>query len=680
MKSFLDRYLYRLFLLCSLLVVPFGALGLAQENQDTSRFLAGLSIEELLDLRVTTASVLDTPWIRQPASISIINSTSIENTAFRYLEDILETVPGTSFGIDVFGVTSLNFRGHWAHEGKVLLLVDGFPMNDMYYGGINLQRHYPASQIQSVEILRGAGTAKYGENAQLAVVRVSTLPEDFEGVRLQASGNWIRGAGWGHQQTISGAYQLASEDMTVSFTAHQSTSPFSGEQWLDSFGDSVDLDDLTELNTWNAAFRFEWKALNLQLMHDSHDSQTPHGFGFARYGERISFENTSFMASYGIELSDRWQLSPSVMHRYQEDWHIDRDPAIQPDVKDFFLNASETKVSLDATYDGDKLDLRTGIEWWKEHGFAESPGGVASDASTYFAGSRSVDYHGNSAYMQADWQSAEWMSSAGLRYSDHEYAGSSLVPRFTLGFIEDDWYLKLNAGQAFREPDIEVINSSNWGQPAIESERTTSVDLEWGRNFSKSGHLTATVFYVKIQDPIIYTSATGGNESYYYFNNAEVATWGFESEIRYRNERSLYRASYSFYNTLDQPIDIYRVPGNSNVHVGVPTHKFVINFNHQLSRDGWSFESSAIAYFQTYGWVYDETTVDFQGYNLGIRKLDDALFVHIGIKYERKNWTWRMQAFDLLDSVREYVQPYHSESTPYPGAGREVVISFSWKW
>ena len=648
---------------------------LAAPSQD---LLSQLSIEELLDIRVSTASVMESPWIRQPASISVFDFTTIDNTPARYLEDILEWVPGTSMGVDVFGVTSLNFRGHWAHEGKVLLLVDGMPVNDMLYGDLNLQRHYPAAQIQKVEVLRGAGTAKYGGNAQLAVIRVTTMDEARKGFYSQFSGNWVTGAGWGTLGSVYGNVVDASKEMRIQFTAHRADSPYSGRQWQATDGEIVDLDALTGIESWNTQFKFQWKHLNAQFSRDFHQSRTPHSFGFVRMGETVSFENNSLLLSYDFRPSDAWLIRPSLLYRDQNDWYIDRDPAVQP-IRDFLLNATQRKAAVDVTYNGDFWDLQFGVEAWNERGFAESPGGMSGDVTQYFAGERSVGYHGAATYLQADWQAEHWVFSSGVRHSGHDYSGNSTVPRFSLGYIADPWHLKINAGQAFREPDIEVINASDWDQPAMRPEKTTSVDLELGKTFSRTSFGTVTLFYVQIQDPIIYTSSTDYG-SYYYFNNSTVKTWGVETDWRYRGPGSSFHFSYSFYRTANDPIEIYRVPGKSSVHNGVPAHKFSVNSQWHLPWRGWSFESSGIAYLETYGWVYDANSVDFQGYPLKSTRLKDRVFIHTGLRYKQDHWSLRLRVFDLLDTGREYVQPYHSESTPYPGSGREVVFTFEWDW
>jgi outer membrane receptor protein involved in Fe transport len=95
--------------------------------------------------------------------------------------DILSLVPGFSFGNDVDAVVGADFRGLWAYEGKILLLIDGIPVNEGLYGTVQMGRHYSAALIKQVEIIRGPGSARYGGNAELAVLSVTTKAADQHG-------------------------------------------------------------------------------------------------------------------------------------------------------------------------------------------------------------------------------------------------------------------------------------------------------------------------------------------------------------------------------------------------------------------------------------------------------------------------------------------------------------------
>ena len=131
----------------------------AQGNTELDLFAA----DAALTAETTVASIRPATVRETPGIVTIVNRDEIVRSGARDLIDILRTVPGFSFGVDVEGVVDLGFRGVWGHEGKILLLVDGMEMNEQLYGTLQLGRELAVDQIESVEIIRGPGLALYGE-------------------------------------------------------------------------------------------------------------------------------------------------------------------------------------------------------------------------------------------------------------------------------------------------------------------------------------------------------------------------------------------------------------------------------------------------------------------------------------------------------------------------------------
>jgi hypothetical protein len=50
-------------------------------------------------------------------------------------------VPGFAPALDVQNVVSVGIRGSWAHEGKVLLMIDGQETNEILYSTLTLGHH-----------------------------------------------------------------------------------------------------------------------------------------------------------------------------------------------------------------------------------------------------------------------------------------------------------------------------------------------------------------------------------------------------------------------------------------------------------------------------------------------------------------------------------------------------------
>src|SRR5690242_17773788 len=113
------------------------------------------------------------------ASVAVLSDSAIARHAVNTIDEAVDRVPGVQF---LNG--QINIRGSSGFEqglgARVLLLVDGVPMNEGDRGGINWDV-VPVDQVQRVEIVKGAGSALYGSAALGGVVNLITreLPLGF---------------------------------------------------------------------------------------------------------------------------------------------------------------------------------------------------------------------------------------------------------------------------------------------------------------------------------------------------------------------------------------------------------------------------------------------------------------------------------------------------------------------
>ena len=121
-----------------------------------------LSLADLLDTQVDVASKKAQTSRETPGIVSVITRDDIVASGARDLVDVLALVPGFAPGVDVEGVVDLGIRGQWGHEGKILMLIDGQPMNELLYSTLQLGHHYPLENIDRIEVIRGPGSAIYG--------------------------------------------------------------------------------------------------------------------------------------------------------------------------------------------------------------------------------------------------------------------------------------------------------------------------------------------------------------------------------------------------------------------------------------------------------------------------------------------------------------------------------------
>lgn len=109
---------------------------------------------------------------RPPTSVAQVTEQDLERRAVSTVDEAIEHVPAVQF---ING--QINIRGSSGYvqglNARVLLTVDGVPMNQGDRGGINWDL-LSVDDIESVEILKGAGSSLYGSAAFGGVVNLTT--------------------------------------------------------------------------------------------------------------------------------------------------------------------------------------------------------------------------------------------------------------------------------------------------------------------------------------------------------------------------------------------------------------------------------------------------------------------------------------------------------------------------
>src|SRR5689334_11230220 len=130
-----------------------------------------------------------------PGILSIITAEEIQNSGARDLTDVLRLVPGFDVLQDLQFVMGIGLRGSWANEGKVLVLMDGQPFNELLYQTVAIGNRFPVDAIERIEIIRGPGSAIYGGSAEYGVINIITkAAESLNGVAVYGTGGFHSGA------------------------------------------------------------------------------------------------------------------------------------------------------------------------------------------------------------------------------------------------------------------------------------------------------------------------------------------------------------------------------------------------------------------------------------------------------------------------------------------------------
>ena len=136
------------------------------EGQSPRVPLAELSLEDLMKVKVVTASRAEEQLTRASSIMSVVTARDIERAGFRTIYDVLARVPGffpsTQATWKLVGTRGLVSDGN----DHILLLIDGHPQNSIVSHGFQQQDQIPAlEKVERIEIIRGPGSVLWGGSA-----------------------------------------------------------------------------------------------------------------------------------------------------------------------------------------------------------------------------------------------------------------------------------------------------------------------------------------------------------------------------------------------------------------------------------------------------------------------------------------------------------------------------------
>lgn len=137
-----------------------------------------LSLEQILDASVYSASKFEQKPSDAPSSVTVIGAEEIAQFGWRTLAEVLRSVRGfythSDRVLDYAGVRG--FAGAGDYDTRLLVLLDGHRLNDGLYdtGAIGSELPIDLDLVERIEVVRGPGSALYGGNALFGVVNIVT--------------------------------------------------------------------------------------------------------------------------------------------------------------------------------------------------------------------------------------------------------------------------------------------------------------------------------------------------------------------------------------------------------------------------------------------------------------------------------------------------------------------------
>ncbi|KPA10249.1 TonB-dependent receptor, plug domain protein [Candidatus Magnetomorum sp. HK-1] len=170
------------------------------------------SLEELLDLTISTAGKKEEKISEIPASVVIISSEDIKRYGYTSISEILKNVPGLYAISDISGYgTTFGIRGFWSANPKnIIFLVNGVKQNDAIFNAYMTQYFdIPVETIDKIEVVRGPMSVIYGEGAFFGAINIIT-DEKKEETLVSSS--------YGAQNTIRAALKSSGTEGSINYS------------------------------------------------------------------------------------------------------------------------------------------------------------------------------------------------------------------------------------------------------------------------------------------------------------------------------------------------------------------------------------------------------------------------------------------------------------------------------
>ena len=507
--------------------------------------LTDLSLEQLLAVKITSASLHEERMEDAPASVTVVTADEIRRFGYRTLAEALTYVEGVFISSD-HSYVSIGIRGFSlpGYETRFIVLIDGHNIveniTEATFAGNDLP--LDMGSVERIEVVRGASSALYGSSGMLATINVVTRkPSDSRGtgVRIETGSLGERKIAANTSFLLPrGANLLVSGSVFNNVGAHQL---YFGE--LDTprndFGRAIDMDGEKGYHafadlTWN-----NWEIL--ALAGDRVKTQ-PVSFGDTVFNDRGTqvedsrgFLEVAYTKDLPGDRSSSWQTSYDA-YRYRGIYHYAEPDGVEDnrerDYGDWMGSRfayrrpdfAEGHVTVGAEV---KIDLRALMNV-----FDIKP--LSKDILWINRPDRNAGI-----FAQQEWSwGRHWEVNLGARFDWSWLKRSAVSPRAAVIYKpapKTDFKLLLSSG--FRNPSSYDMFWNDNGlsalsNPSLRAETSDTCEFDLDREMTNRVRVGASVYHYRVNNLIeqIYTA----NGLTQYVNADRVRATGSSLELQFR--------------------------------------------------------------------------------------------------------------------------------------------------
>ena len=166
----------RQFLATALAAMLIASTALANTSAQDLPDVTNMSVEDLMQMQVTSVSKRAQSVADAPAAIFVISQEDIQNSGARSIPELLRMVPGLEVArIDEnkWAIGSRGFNGRF--DDKLLVLIDGRSVYTPLFSGVYWDiQDVMLEDVERIEVIRGPGATLWGANAVDGVINIIT--------------------------------------------------------------------------------------------------------------------------------------------------------------------------------------------------------------------------------------------------------------------------------------------------------------------------------------------------------------------------------------------------------------------------------------------------------------------------------------------------------------------------
>lgn len=176
-------------------MIVFLALSMKVNGQEMEQDLFDLSLEELMNIEIVSASKKAESSFKSPLSSSVVTRDEILASGATTIEEALRLVPGMLVREETNGNFDVHIRGNdnlppgnfsfYTENSMSLVMIDGRPVYNYINGG-TMWETLPVSivDVERIEVVRGPATALYGPNAVTGAINIITRRPEHQGISV----------------------------------------------------------------------------------------------------------------------------------------------------------------------------------------------------------------------------------------------------------------------------------------------------------------------------------------------------------------------------------------------------------------------------------------------------------------------------------------------------------------